>query len=342
MGITGYKKSTLVTAVIINRNNKGLLLNCLESVKRQSTRPDEIIVIDNGSEDGSAEVARQRFPEARLVENKLNSGFSASCNQGVRLAGGEFILLLNNDVVLDRYFVEALLAVMHMDEKIGIGGGKVLSHDGRYLDSAGQLLARSRKVMDRGYREADNGKYNQAHPVFSIAASAALYRRKMLEDVKEGDEYFDEDFEFFYEDIDLAWRAKKRDWEVFYEPRAIAYHRRGATAKTKAAPMPLLEKYYISHLDPELQCCAIRNRYLMMLKNDSVKGIITNFPFILWHEIKQAGYVLLFEPTLIRHLFAGRRPFANSLSKRKKFMRRSTIIGKYKNDQAENRKITTI
>jgi GT2 family glycosyltransferase len=305
----------LISTIIVNHNRKELLLKCLKSLEAQELVPDEIILLDNASTDGSAEAVRLEFPYVSIARNRRNLSFSVSCNQGINLAKGEFILLLNNDIVLDRYFVKSLLDIMLNDRRIGVAGGKVLSFNGKYIDSAGQFLAKSRKIVDRGYREADKGQYDRKGPVFSISASAAFYRRTMLEGIKEGKEYFDEDFEFFYEDMDIAWRARNKAWKVCYEPKAVAYHMRGATTKTRNPGAFFLKKYYIPRLSPELQSCSIRNRYLIMLKNDSVKDILRNFAFILWYEIKQACYIFFFNPALIIRIIKDRRLFLRSLRK---------------------------
>jgi len=308
----------LVSAVIINHNNKELLIRCIESLKGQSLKPDEILVFDNASTDGTVRAIDERFSDIKIIQNDRNLGFSLSCNRAINLVTGEFILLLNNDVVLAENFIKALLGAMQSDRAIGIAGGKVLSYDGKYIDSAGQLLARSRKIIDRGYREIDNARYDKSGYIFSISASAALYRRTMLEDVGENNEYFDEDFgRIFYEDMDLAWRAQKKGWRAYYQPQATAYHKRGATNKQKHPRFIFLKKYYIPHLNTELQSCAIRNRYLMMLKNDTAGDILKDLPFILWYEIKQAFYLLLFNPAIIIYILKDRVLFFRSLRKRR-------------------------
>ena len=290
-----------ISAIAINYNKPELSAKCIESLKKQSRQPDKILLIDNGSSDGSAQILKKRFPDIDVVENNRNESFCRACNQGISLAETEFILLINNDVVLDENFIKIILSAIEKDNNIGIAGGKILSSNGKYIDSAGQILARSRKIVDRGYQMEDKGEYDKPEHMFSIAASAVLYRREMLEGIKEDNRYFDENLEFFYEDMDLAWRAQKKGWKAYYEPKALAYHERGATAKTEKARFGFLNKYYISHLNTELQLCAIRNRYLMILKNDSLKGFIKNLPFILFYELKQLAYILLFKPSLIFH-----------------------------------------
>ena len=306
----------LVSAVIINHNNKEFLIRCVESLKGQSLKPHEILVFDNASTDGVVKAINERFSDIKIIQSDKNLGFSISCNLAINMETGEFLLLLNNDVVLAENFIEALLNAMQSDRAIGIAGGKVLSYDAKRIDSTGQLLARSRKIIDRGYKEIDNARYDKPGYIFSISASAALYRRTMLEDIRKNSEYFDEDFGFFYEDMDLAWRAQKKGWRAYYQPQATAYHKRGTTTRGKHPRFVFLKKYYTPHLNIELQLCAIRNRYLMILKNDTAGDILKDLPFILWYEIKQAFYLLLFNPAIIIYILKDRALFFRSFRKR--------------------------
>jgi len=288
-----------VSAVIIHHNNRDLLKKCLASLKRQTHAPSEILLVDNGSTDGSALSVSAEFPEARLLRNDCNLAFSRACNKAIGMAAGEFILLLNNDVVLDEGYIGSLLECMSADGGVGIAGGKILSADRRRIDSAGQSLARSRKVIDRGYGQPDNRQYDKPMHVFGIGASAACYRRSMLDEITDEGKYFDEGFEFFYEDMDLSCRAQRKGWKAYYQPKATAAHVRGATSKTHEPRFSFLKKYYIAHLSTRLQRCAIKSRYLLISKHDSAGDIARNLPFLLWYEIRQAAYILLFNPAII-------------------------------------------
>ena len=313
---------TSISTIIINHNKKELLKSCLESVVVQKRVSSEIIVVDNASDDGSLELVQQQFPQANLIKNNNNKSFAASCNQGIRVSHGEFVLILNNDVVLDKNFFSGLLLAMENNKEIGIAGGKVLDVSRRYIDSAGQLLSKSRSVLDRGYQELDKGQYDLSGYIFGISASAALYRREMLDDIKEGGEYFDEDFAFFYEDIDIAWRAQKRGWKAFYTPKALAFHCRGATTKTKRPRPWFLRNYYIPHLQQELQYFAIRNRYLAAIKNDSLKDMLKDLLYVIRYELKQLFYILLFSPGIIIRLVQNKGIFRKMLQKRTHLYRR--------------------
>ncbi len=262
-----------VSAVIINHNNKELLIRCIESLKGQSLKPDEILVFDNASSDGAVKAIDERFSDIKIIQNDRNLGFSLSSNRAINLVTGEFILLLNNDVILAENFIKALLSAMQSDGTIGIAGGKVLSYDGKHIDSAGQLLARSRKIIDRGYREIDNSRYDKPGYIFSISASAALYRRTMLEDIGKNNEYFDEDFgRIFYEDMDLVWRAQKRGWKTMFYPEVVSYHFGNS-----------------SNSDKKLrQCLCFRNRRLSIMKNEELNAITKRILIYLMYDLPRS------------------------------------------------------
>lgn len=289
----------LVSVIIVNYNRKSHLTKCLDSVRNQRYSLIETLVIDNASSDGSVEVVERGYPKVKLIVNETNELFCRAQNKGIAISEGKYILCLNSDVVLDRNFVTKMVEAMKLNEEIGMVSGKILSLDGRYIDSAGQLLGRSRKPVERGYRRPVSREYQKPSYVFGAGGVAPLYKRRMLEDIKIGDEYFDESYGMFYEDLDISWRANMLGWRAYYTPEAIAYHARGGTAKTINAKINLFKKYDFTYLSQELKGHLIKNRYLTMLKNDSVRGIMINSPFILAYEIKLWAYILCFNPSLV-------------------------------------------
>lgn len=291
-------KEELVSVIIVNHNRKSYLIKCLDSVRDQSYSSIETWVIDNASSDGSPEIVRRDYPEVRLILNKTNALFCRSQNKGIAASGGRYILCLNNDVVLNRVFIEKMVEAVKRDEGIGMVSGKILSLNGRDIDSAGQFLGRSRNPVERGYRLPASGEYQEPGYIFGAGGVAPLYRRRMLEDIKIKDEYFDESYEIFYEDLDICWRANKQGWKAYYTPEAIAYHVRGGTAKSLNSKINLFKKYDFPSLTHELKGHLIKNRYLTILKNDSLRGIIANLPFIFAYEIKLWAYIFCFSPSL--------------------------------------------
>ena len=309
---------SLVSAIIVNRDKKTYLKDCLDSLLNQTHSSIEIIVVDNGSQDGSQEMLKEEFPQVKLIANKHNQFYCRAQNQGIKVAEGEYIICLNNDVVLEKDFVEEMLKAANTDERIGMVCGKIISRDRQTLDSAGQLLGRSRRPIERGYKKKDTGIFDQPCYIFSAGGVAPLYKRKMLNGIKLEDEYFDESYGMFYEDLDIAWRANLFGWKGFYNPRAVAYHKRGGTAKTYLPGISFLKKYDFVYLSPELKVSLIKNRYMTILKNDCIKDLILNLPWIIGYEIKLWAYIIFFNPYLIPGIIKNINCLKATLRKRSK------------------------
>lgn len=251
-------KHDLVSILIINRNGERFLMDCFESIQKQFYNKIEVFLIDNASTDSSLSFAQNNHKDVIVIANSNNEGYSKAANLGILKSKGEFILILNPDIVLTPNFIENCLLAIRKDEKIGSVSGKLLrfktddNHD--FIDSTGLILCQDiRRPLDRGQNQKDNGQYNKEEYIFGVNGAAPFYRRAMLEDVKIGSEYFDEDFFTYYEDVDIAWRAQLLGWKCYYTPSAVAYHYRS----------------YLKSEDGNIgKMHAVKNRYLLYLKNE--------------------------------------------------------------------------
>ena len=261
-----------ISVVVVNFNGKRFLDDCLSSLSVQTYRDYEVIVVDNASQDGSVEHIRSRFPWARIVENKVNLGSTGGNNSGIREAEGEYIVTLNNDTRVEKDFLERLAGPMS-DPSIGMCGSKMLYPNGK-INSTGLCLSRSGASWDRGESEEDRGQYDRQKEIFGACAGAALYRKKMLDEIS----LFDEDFFIFMEDIDLTLRARCAGWRCIYVPEAIAHHLHGATAGVGSD----LTVYY-------------GNRNIMWLpaKSYPLPFLITSLPWILGRNLMALAYYTL-------------------------------------------------
>lgn len=217
--------SPKVSVVIVNYNGERYLETCLDSLRTQSYTDFEVILADNGSSDGSTDIVQRAYPEVILIQNTTNLGFARGTNEGIRASRGEYILTLNNDTRLDRNFIEEIVRPMIREGRIGICASKMLYPDGR-INSTGTCISRSGAAWDRGMSEPDRGQYEKAEEVFGACAGAALYRKKLLDEIG----LFDEDFFMYMEDVDLAFRARLAGWRCVFVPKAIAYHHHGGTS----------------------------------------------------------------------------------------------------------------
>lgn len=218
--------SPRVSVIIPHWNGKQHLETCLEALRRQSFRQFEVILVDNGSTDGSQEFVRRRYGEVRLLDLGRNLGFTGACNAGYRVARGEFIVLLNNDTEADSWWLAEVVDAFHRYPQAGSIASKLLLFDRRdYFHAAGDFYRVDGIPGNRGVWQKDRGQYEVEEEVFGACGAAAAYRRTMLNEIG----FLDPAFYFSCEDIDLAWRAQMSGWQVIYAPRAIVYHKLKAT-----------------------------------------------------------------------------------------------------------------
>ncbi|MCX7855332.1 MAG: glycosyltransferase family 2 protein [Anaerolineae bacterium] len=219
-------KTPLVTVIIPNWNGAAHLPTCLDSLRRQTFRDFEVIVVDNGSTDGSLALLARDYPEVQVLALGENRGFAGACNAGIRAARGEFIVLLNNDTEADPHWLEEVVAAFQRHPEAGLVASKMRLFDRRdVLHTAGDYYRVDGRPGNRGVWETDVGQYDREEYVFSACGGSAAYRRAMLEEVG----LLDEDFFYSCEDVDLAWRAQLAGWRCVYAPRAVVYHKLSAT-----------------------------------------------------------------------------------------------------------------
>ena len=295
--------NTRVSVSIVTFNQNDSLRECLRSISSQSHANLEIVIVNNSQEKMSLNPQNIGLP-VKVISNKTNLFYAKAQNSGIKESSGEFVLCLNDDVVLDVNFIKNALRGFKKDSTIGMVSGKVLSfYDIKIIDSTGLFLARSRKPLDRGYKTIDQGQYSKEGYVFGVPGAVGIYKRQMLEDTSINKDFFDSRFGIFYEDLDLCWRARNKGWRAYYIPEAKAYHKRGKTVKANAHKTWLLRDYSFCSLSEDLQLMLIKNRYRTIVKNDKWEDFLKNFIFILGYELKLWFYVLIIRPNLAYRLF---------------------------------------
>jgi GT2 family glycosyltransferase len=215
-----------VSVILVNLNRMELLRNALRSLLDSPRANTEIIVVDNASTDGSAEMVAAEFPTVRLIRNTTNKGFCEANNQGIAIAKGEYIALLNNDAEAGPGWLEALVQAIEKVPEAGMAASKVLVwEDSRRLDKVGHKIFLDGQNRGRGSGEIDNGQYDTMEDVLWPDGCAALYRHSMLDEIGG----FDEDFFAYADDAELGLRARLAGWSCVYAPTAVVRHHRGAT-----------------------------------------------------------------------------------------------------------------
>lgn len=211
----------LVSVVIPNWNGKKFLAACLDSLLAQDYPQVEIIIVDNGSKDGSVEFLEQNYPQVRLEKFDYNTGFSVAVNRGIKASRGEFVALVNNDTHIDKRWVSELVKAMAEHPEAGSCGCKMLSyHDPGILDGAGDGYRRGGLPGRIGHREKDLGQFDKPRYILGACGGAAIYRHTLFDDIG----YLDEDYFAYLEDVDLGLRAQSAGYKCWYVPSAILYH----------------------------------------------------------------------------------------------------------------------
>jgi GT2 family glycosyltransferase len=213
----------LVSIIILNWNGRHFLDDCLLSLKKQTYDNFEVIIVDNGSTDGSVSYIKDKYSDfVLLIENPVNLGFAAGNNIGIKASAGKYIILLNNDTKVEPDFINQMAIAAQKDDKVGMCAAKIyLDCDGKYLDTAGHLIYRDGLNRGRGRLEQDHGQFEDLEEVFFPSGSAALYKRDMLEETG----LFDEDFFAYGDDTDLGIKCRLFGWKCLYVPGAVVWHK---------------------------------------------------------------------------------------------------------------------
>jgi GT2 family glycosyltransferase len=250
---------------VVNWNRRELLRACLASLSRQSLTSFEILVIDNGSDDGSPELVEKFSQNSRinihLIRNVDNKGFCAANNQGIQRARGEYVALLNNDAEADPGWLSAMVRAAEQRPDIGMIASKILVYEdpGR-IDKAGHLIWLDGQNRGRGTGDMDGGQYDVQEEVLWPDGCAALYRKSMLDQIGG----FDEDLFAYGDDAELGLRARIAGWRCLYAPDAVVRHHRGATLGVLSSRrLELIE----------------RNRILLAVKHFPMRLLVLNLPY---------------------------------------------------------------
>jgi len=298
-----------VSIIVPNWNGRAHLERCLESLQAQTCPDFEVVVVDNGSTDGSPELVAQRFPAVRLIRQATNLGFAAGSNAGIQATSSEFVATLNNDAWAEPAWLAELVQVMEEHPQVGACASKMLlaSRPGT-LDSAGIIADRAGITWNRRSGEPDTGQSAAPMEVFGACAGAALYRRAMLEDVG----LFGEDFFCYLEDADLAWRARLRGWRCLYVPTAVVHHAHSATGREGSAFKNRLLG---------------RNKVWLIARNYPAPQVWLYLPAIIAYDATTVAYHLLVRRDVspLQGRVAGLRRLPRALRQRKDIQASRTV-----------------
>ncbi|MBP2668207.1 MAG: glycosyl transferase, family 2 [Deltaproteobacteria bacterium] len=215
------------SVVVLNWNGRNLLRDCLDSVLQQQDGSLEVIVVDNGSTDGSVDFVRESYGERiRLLELESNQGWAGGNNRGVEISRCEYLLLLNNDACLAPDFFDRLREGIRRHPGAGMYTPKILNYSDRtVLDNAGHVIYRDGTARGRGRLEKDGARFDREEEVLCPSGAAGIYHRELFERAGPIDERY-----FAYgEDTELGLRARRAGYVCFYIPAAVVYHKYSAS-----------------------------------------------------------------------------------------------------------------
>ena len=297
-------ESKLVSINILTYNSEKYIENCLNSVLTQTYPNVEVLVIDNNSSDDTvAKIQNLKFKiqNFRFIENSINLGYTGGNNTGIKQSRGEYVVLLNPDVVLDKDFIKEINKSFEKNPKIGAIQAKIYQLNNhkktKIIDTVGSIIFKTGEVNDQGQGEKDKGQYNSLKEVFSVNGVAPAYRRTALNDVKLKHEYFDENFFSYVEDVDLGWRLRWKAWKTGFNPNAIIWHDR-TSAKIATGDWSVFRKIRKSQ-SFWIRKMGWRNQWLLFIKNQSFSNALK---FLYWFTLRQTKlflYLLFFEPKVI-------------------------------------------
>lgn len=297
-------KKPLVSIIILNWNQKELTLNCLHSLTKVNYDPIEIILVDNGSSDGTLREVKRGFPYVKTISNKTNVGYAKGNNQGYAIAKGKYILLLNNDTEVTPNFVSELVKRLESDNQYGVVQSKLYwLSDKSKNDMVGAYMTPTGFVYYFGYGKPDLPIYTNNREIFFAKGASMVIKREVIEQIG----LFDEDYITYFEEYDFCWRVWLSGWKVVYAPKSVVYHQLNATGA-------LLKKPFTVFLTS-------KNRITTMLKNLSLPFL---FPMLFIHLLTSICVILLYllfnkelAHSLVTAIFSNIKDLRKTIKKRK-------------------------
>ena len=279
------KKWPLVSVVVLNYNGKYFIKKCLQTVFATIYPSFEVIFVDNASTDDSVEIVKKNYPSSKIIVNTENLHFTEGNNIGLRVAKGEYVVLLNNDTEVHPRWLNEIVNLMESDPAIGACQCKLLFMDNpNEIDSAGGLVNPLGLCVERGKGEKDIQQYDRIDEIFHGKGAALVLRKKVLSEIG----LLDRQFLYNSEDIDLCWRLHLRGYKVYFCPKAEVYHSRSSPTKKK-----------FQQQDVGLFHSA-KNVLRMLIKNYSVPNLLKFVPLLVSFEI---GASLLLLSRRKNHMF---------------------------------------
>ncbi len=306
-------------------NGEPFLEACLKSIYSQTYRNFSLVITDNASQDGSVVLIRTLTPQAILICERENTGFSRAHNRVIRESDSDMVFILNQDCVLEEWYLEQCVEAFQSDSTLSSVSGSLARMNGLTENRGNGTIDTLGLCMRRVFHTANLGSGlpiscipQKKFPVFGVSATAALYLRQALESVahkKEGcKEYFDEDFFMYKEDIDLAFRLYQSGWNALCEPLARGYHVRST------------EQRLFSRPSQDINALSYRNHFLFLVKNITPEIALKYGLRIMFYELAKFFYMIAREPSSLPAIARAWKLRRRILQKRPAVFRRFRAI----------------
>lgn len=293
------KKTKIQVSIIIpNWNGADLLEKCLPSIFFQTYKNFELIVVDNGSTDGSVEYIQKNYPTTQIIELQKNIGFSPAVNLGIKKAVGKYIVLINNDTELDKNCIHYLIKAVE-SQKSGFVAAKMLQfYDHSKIDSAGDYIDIVGHADNIGRDQKDSQEFNQPHELFLATGGGSLFIKELFDQVG----LFDDDYFAYMEDVDLCLRAQLQGFKGWYEPKAVIYHIHKATSSKNRAFLEYVQFRNMTQTIikdfPTALLAQNFNWLKILLVNLNTVGFLATQGYLM-SALKAEWYILTHLPTLL-------------------------------------------
>lgn len=272
------------SVIILGWGGEPYIADCLAALRRQSYRAVEVIVVDNGSPDGTAEIVERDFSEVRLIRTEQNLGVAGGNNVGLRAAQGELCILINADVEAHPGWLSHLVGAMEADPRIGIAGAKLLYPDGTIQFAGGRIDPPRGYPSHLGRHEVDRGQFDTATDVEFVTGASLAIRRSILDRIGYEDERF---FPIDLEDVDMSYRARAAGFRVVLAPQAVATHHESSTARAQDLGRALsLEAGRVRFVCKYWPVARLRGEFLPAESDFLGRGEARNRALLRWAYLK--------------------------------------------------------
>ena len=320
------QRSVKASVIIPNWNGEKLLRVCLPSLKKQTFKQFEVVIVDNGSTDGSVDYIKNSFPEVKLVVLKSNSGFSHAVNLGIKICVGEYIILINNDTEVEKDCLKFLVKAADRRKDVGMIAAKMLKFNNpKIIDSAGDWIDRVGHAGNIGQGKKDGIEFNRAGFCFLVTGGGCLIKRQVFESIG----FFDENYFAYMEDVDFCLRAQMRGFRGWYEPGAVIRHVHKATS---SRDIPFTEYLQFRNMTQTIirdfpSKLLFRNFNLLLIILVNLNTVLYFFKNGFWKEaLKAEAFILL--------------NFGRLISERRKIQSAITVSEEYLIENFRPKRIT--